>query len=156
MAKKDHRDDVVLFNSKFSSSMDPQPEVRKWLKISYILGSIMGAAFVVAYLRNYYASNSFLDDAPFPAFVFLAPLLLRLTYYSTKRHFQSNWQKLEAFGGFGMFIDYDSFFIMMIKLFLAMSFFRLIAEFIGHSAYHSFMEKSYLALLGLYKLVTGN
>jgi hypothetical protein len=114
--------------------------VSKWFRISLILNSIMGVAFVAAIVRNYYSSNLLAGDYSLPLLFFLSPVLLRVTYFTTKNHLEANKDKLESFGSSRYICSYDDFLISVIKLFLFMAFIRLIIEFIGQSGWSSLSD----------------
>lgn len=130
--------------------------LHRWFSISYVLNFLMGSAFILAYLRNYYASNLFGNDEPLPFFIFLSPLLFRFTYFATKQHIEANKQKLEGLGGFGLAEDFDSFLVLVIKLFLILAFVRLLAEFVGHRLWHSLLEQLFFSLHQVFNLFLGN
>jgi len=150
-------EDRVLLSSKFSSSAEPPPKVRKWLKISMILSAIMGTAFAVAFVRNYYVSDSFTrnEDEPFPALVFLAPFLIQATYYSTKKHLEANWYRMGEPSSFSGASDYDTFVVLITKLFLAMAFVCLCAEIVGHKVWYNWMKLCWVTLLHFAHALTG-
>ena len=142
MKKTRKDDDITLLASKFSASVEPPPEVRKWFRISMVLSSLMGMAYVAAFVHNYYASNNFKGDGPFSAIVLLAPFFMRATYYRTKKYLEANWHRIEALGTSSFFSDYDTFSVQITKLFLLMSFVTMCAEIIGRNAWHNIIVQS--------------
>ena len=114
--------------------------VQKWFRISLVLSLTMGAAFIVALLRNYFASDLFHEDYTLPFIIYLSPALIRATYFSVKKHFESNKAKIESIGGSLIVYDYDLFVVAVIKLNLVLAFLRLIPEVVGRNASLSLLE----------------
>ena len=139
---------------KFSKTSEIPEDVNRWLRISTVLSLLMGAAYLVACIRNTFTSN-LTGHEPLELFLLFSPVIVRATYFNTKDYLEAGQDRLEALGGLPFVNNYDDFLILVVKLFLLNSTWFLIEEVMGYTVWHLILERSWSAVLQISNMLIG-